>query len=267
MNLHLTKVITLVGALFVAFAAGGAATRMFNVDISWQGVSQPQEVSPDTSKTKQPTDHPTTILKQDNYRQGSVKSSTSERGTDPYVKCYSDEKCGGGFITVSKSECANQKCCEYSPGKWKNMSESGCSEAQNDSYDKLHIVPSLTPTSTPVPDPIRIAAIKTAIQQAELYKSKANLAWEQMLEYKKEQLNCGPRTRENAIQSAEKGVPLSPSSQYSIQKTCEDGYQPLIDEFRVLYENASYQYNEYLRHANKLLSECSGCAQYLKINK
>lgn len=147
------------------------------------------------------------------------------------------------------------------------MSESKCSEAQNDSYDKLHILPSLTPTSTPVPDPIRIAAIKTAIQQAELYKSKANLAREQMFKYKKEQLNCGPRTRENAIQSAEKGVPLSPSSQHSIQQICEGGYQPLIDEFRLLYENASYQYNEYYRQANKLLSECSGCAQYLKISE
>lgn len=79
MNLHLTKVITLVGAFVAAFAVGGVATRLLNFDISWRGASQQQEVSSDTSKAKQSTARPTIILKQDDYGWGSVKSSASEK--------------------------------------------------------------------------------------------------------------------------------------------------------------------------------------------
>ena len=79
MNLHITKVITIVGTFLVAFVVVGTVTKFSNVDISWQGDSQLQEPFSNTSKKEQSTIYPTTILKQDNYSQGSIKPSVSEK--------------------------------------------------------------------------------------------------------------------------------------------------------------------------------------------
>ena len=219
--------------------------------------------------TKQPDAYPTFASNFDDYKQGSVKSATtvntsvSEINQDPLVECTISKNCGGGSITVRRSECASQKCCEYSPGKWKNMSISECYDTQVVTYGQLYAPQILTPTLIPIPDQTKIAAIKNAVGQAAVHKTKADFAWEQMLEYKKEQLDCGERTRKSALESAERGVPLSPSSQLSIQQSCESGYQPLINEFRLINQTEFNQYNEWYRQANQLLSECPSCASFI----
>lgn len=108
-------------------------------------------------------------------------------------------------------------------------------------------------------DLAKIAALENAIESAAKYKVWVDDAWKQLLQYKKEQLDCGERVRNSVAESIENGVALSPSQQRSLQQSCEDGYEPLISDSQRRYDEAFYQYNEYSRQINEILAECPQC--------
>lgn len=75
---HLYRLIQLL-MLVVFFVAGGVATSMLDVDVTWRGATQSREAPPTISPSKQPTIYPTLASNSDGYEQGSVKSAASEQ--------------------------------------------------------------------------------------------------------------------------------------------------------------------------------------------
>lgn len=158
MSLKINRLL-LPGLVFIIGAVGTTAISVRPLS----KVDQINKVTSNISPVVQPTIHPTTILKSDDYKQGEVESTTSinpnvsTKDPDPPVHCPIHSNCGGGTIPLKQSECSQSVCCGLASGEWKVMSRSECTsihEPVQSSYNQSGLYsPSMAPLPTLEPFP------------------------------------------------------------------------------------------------------------------